>query len=238
MNCIIIDDDELTRRLVESYINRTKTLKHLGSFSNAVEAKNALTEKNQIDLIFLDIMMPEMTGIEFLSDISLAKLQVIIISGYTGYALEAFEYDVTDYLVKPINYDRFFKAIDKAYQRSNRTSPEKFNGKFYIKNGKSFSEVFFDDILFIESSKKGVNIQTEFNKYTSNISIDDILHKMPGVLFTKVDDSFIINCEKVSHINENNVIVGHTDHEKSIPLTLQSKKDLMKKINRRTNTSL
>ena len=229
MNCIVIDDDKLTRNLLESYVKKTQTLKLCGSYSNPLKIEDILSQKNSIDLIFLDMVMPEISGIEFLKNIHNKNLQVIIISGYKGYALEAFEYNVTDYLLKPIDYNRFFKAVEKAYQRSSQSKPEKFYGKFYIKRDQAFKEIFFDDILYIKKTETGVTIFTSEKYYNTTVKFDDILSKLPKSLFRKVHSSYIINCEQISDISNKYVTVGHTDHEKNIPLELVEKEDILKK---------
>ena len=114
MNCIIVDDDKLSRRIIEEFVNKTDSLELLGTFTNGVEAINYIRQNQDlINLIFLDIEMPEMDGLELLNSL-ISKPQVIIISSKEKYALNAFEYDVTDYLLKPIPYARFYKAVDKA----------------------------------------------------------------------------------------------------------------------------
>jgi DNA-binding LytR/AlgR family response regulator len=231
MNCIIIDDDKLARSLLENYIKRTKTLKLLGSFQNPIESYQLLSENKNIDLVFLDIIMPEMNGLELLKKIDRQNLQIIVVSGYSGYALETFEYDITDFIVKPIAYERFFKAVEKAYKRSTQKRPDKFSGKLYIKKDKAFNELYFDHILYIESTKNGLEIFTSSDTYTLNITLAEIQTKLPNTLFIQVDESCIVNCENVSNITEKSLCVGHTDHEKIIPLVLISKEELISKIN-------
>lgn len=116
MNCVVIDDDKLSRKVVESYIERTDYLTLTASYPSAIEAINEIKKNDPIDLIFLDVEMPEMTGMEFLNSLNTTP-QVIIISSKEQYALEAFEYDVSDYLLKPISYSRFFKAVNKVNTR-------------------------------------------------------------------------------------------------------------------------
>jgi len=231
MNCIIIDDDRLARNLLENYIKRTKTLKLIGAFQNPVESYKLINYDSNVDLIFLDMVMPEMNGIELLKKIDRNNLQIIVVSGYSGYALETFDYDITDFILKPIAYDRFFKAVEKAYQRGTQKRPDKFFGKLYIKKDKAFNEIYFDHILYIEKTKNGIEINTEEETFSIPMNEKEFLSKLPQNLFVQVHDSFIINCENISNINSKSVCVGHTDHEKMIPLMLITREELISKIN-------
>jgi two-component SAPR family response regulator len=137
MNCVIIDDDALSRRIVEEFVDRTEFLSLKKSYENAVDAINDLNldsnlDSNNVDLIFLDIEMPEMDGIDFLNTLKNLP-QVIIISSQEKYALEAFDYDVTDYLLKPITYGRFYKAVTKAKKFKLAKSDDTLD-EIYIKN--------------------------------------------------------------------------------------------------------
>ncbi|HPI70099.1 MAG TPA: response regulator, partial [Tenuifilaceae bacterium] len=120
MKCIVIDDDDISRRVIEDFITRTSFLTLEHSFAGAIEAVNFLKSGNKVNLIFLDIEMPEMTGIDFLNSLDQPP-QVIIVSSKEKYALKAFEYHVTDYLLKPVNYARFFKAANKALESFDRS---------------------------------------------------------------------------------------------------------------------
>lgn len=139
MNCIIIDDDKLSIKIIEEFVGRTEGLNLTGSFSSAVEAFNALTQPGaeKVDLIFLDIEMPEMSGIEFLDSLDIIP-QVIIYSSQEKYALESYEYDVTDYLLKPVQFGRFIKAVNRARERFERKEkPVKESTEIFIKNNGS-----------------------------------------------------------------------------------------------------
>ena len=155
MNCIIIDDDKLSRKLIEEFVNRTGGLKLINTFSNAIDAINAFNRDVEIHLIFLDIEMPEMTGMEFLKSLKYQP-QIIIISAKDKYALEAFEYDVTDYILKPVSYARYLKAVDKAINRFTN----KMNGKQSTNNALNTDEEGKDEI-FIKKNSSLVRIKYE-----------------------------------------------------------------------------
>ena len=116
MNCIIIDDEKVSRFLIEKFVTKTQSLNLINSYSSAIDAINAIESNNNIDIIFLDIEMPEMTGIDFIKNFTNLP-QIIIISAQEKYAIDAIEYNVTDYLLKPVSYPRFLKAISKAQSK-------------------------------------------------------------------------------------------------------------------------
>ena len=139
MNCIIVDDDNFSIKIVEEFVNRTEGLNLMGSFSSAVNAVNMLnnSEATPIHLIFLDIEMPEMSGIEFLKALNVIP-QIIIYSSQEKYALESYEYDVTDYLLKPVTFGRFIKAVNRARERfEKKENPVKQSTEIFIKNNSS-----------------------------------------------------------------------------------------------------
>ena len=168
MNCIIVDDDKLSTKIIQEFIDKTDDLLLVGSFESAVGAINFLSKQDRtpIDLIFLDIEMPEMSGIEFLK--SLDELpQVIVYSSQEKYAFESYEYDVTDYLLKPVQYGRFIKAINRGRERlEEKETISKESTEIFIKNNSSLVRVKYDDILWIEALENYVVLNTFNDKFT------------------------------------------------------------------------
>ena len=160
MNCIIIDDDKLSRRVIEEFIRKTDFLSLIDSYENGVDAINAFKSGKPIHLIFLDIEMPEMSGIEFLNTLKNPP-QIIIVSSKEMYALEAFEYDVTDYLLKPVVYGRFLKGVDKAFNRYSKEhfAPEGKN-EIFIKKNSALIRLKYDEILWVEALENYVIVNT------------------------------------------------------------------------------
>ena len=231
MKCIIIDDDKVSRLLIENFINKTDSLKHAKSFDNAVEATNYLSEVNDIDLIFLDIEMPEMNGLELLETTETLP-QIIIISSEEKYALQAIEYAVTDYLVKPISYARFFRAIKKVVEKNKEKGEENIPQGIFIKSSSSsFIRLLYDDILWIEALENYVVVNTSTNKYTIHFTMKSILNKLPNDIFKRIHRSYIININKVSLIEDNMVIIKYEGTKKSMPIAKSYKEKLMKDIN-------
>ncbi|MBP5473424.1 MAG: response regulator, partial [Bacteroidales bacterium] len=137
MNCIIVDDDSISCKILEGYVEKYPDLQLVGTFTSSFEARNAIIQHSDIELIFLDIMMPEMNGFDFLESLEYPP-HIIIVSATEEYAIKAFDYNVTDYLLKPINYGRFCKAVDKIFRYFVKKDPSKSGDKeLFIKNGSS-----------------------------------------------------------------------------------------------------
>jgi len=231
MNCIVVDDDKLSRRIIEEFVNKTDSLELLGSFTNGVEAINYIRQNQDlIHLIFLDIEMPEMDGLELLNSLS-TKPQVIIISSKEKYALNAFEYDVTDYLLKPIPYARFYKAIDKALSRQKEKLDDFQKEEIFIKKNSTLVRLRYDDILWIEALENYVIFNTYADRYTIHFTMKSIEQKLPVHKFTRVHRSYIVNVSSINYIEDNAIIIKTEDGHKSIPIGKSYKDKLMGDIN-------
>jgi len=231
MNCIIIDDDKLSIRVLEEFISKTECLNLVGSFYSAVKAINYLNQDENVGLIFLDIEMPEMTGIDFMK--SLKNLpQIIIFSSKQKYALDAFEYDVTDYLLKPVNYARFYKAVDKALARSNKSNLSSIGkDEIFIKKNTSLVKLKYDDILFVEALENYVIFNTFNEKITIHFTMKAVEQKLPTNKFTRVHRSFIVNTNSIKEIEDNAIIIKAADGVKAIPIGKSYRDKLMGDIN-------
>lgn len=233
MNCIIVDDDNFSVRIIEEFVNQTEGLALLGTFTNAIEAVNWLnnSEKEPVHLIFLDIEMPEMSGIEFLRALNVIP-QVIIYSSQEKYALESYEYDVTDYLLKPVTYARFIKAVNRARERFERKeNPVKQSTEIFIKNNSSLVRVKYDDILWIEALENYVVVNTFKEKYTIHFTMKSISDKMPSERFMRIHRSYIVNFSKISAIEDNSVIIRTESGSRVIPIGKSYKDKLLNDIN-------
>ncbi|MDX9694875.1 MAG: LytTR family DNA-binding domain-containing protein [Bacteroidales bacterium] len=230
INCIIIDDDVLSRRVVEEFVNRTDFLSLKYSFENAVEAiKRSDIFNDEIDLIFLDIEMPEMDGIDFLNTLSNLP-QVIIVSSKEKYAISAFDYDVTDYLLKPVTYGRFFKAVSKAKQ-IHETKAKKKSGEIYVKKASALVRLKFEDILWVEALENYVIIAVFNEKFTIHFTMKSIENQLPTDIFKRIHRSFIINIGKIERIEDSSVVIKSSEGLKSIPIGKAYKDKFMKEIN-------
>ena len=230
MNCIIIDDDKLSCRVIEEFISKTDTLTLLNTFNNPVDAINAFRAEIEIDLVFLDIEMPEMSGIDFLDSLTSAP-QVIIISSKEKYALNAFEYDVTDYLLKPVQYGRFYKAVSKALTRYNKGKFDAKGDEIFIKHNSSLVRLKYNEILWVEALENYVIVNTFNDKFTIHFTMKAIELKLPTNKFTRVHRSFIVNTSSINIIEDNAIVIKTHDGAKSIPIGKSYKDKLMDDIN-------
>lgn len=215
MNCIIVDDEPLAREGIETLIQNDSRLNLLGSFNNASTAAKFISE-NLVDLIFLDIQMQGITGLEFAKTIKERTL-VIFISAYAEYALDSYEVDTIDYILKPVSANRFRKAVDKAVSYHEMLINEMKNNEFrlvesdylFVRSERRNVKIFFKDILFIEGLKDYVIIHTaNEKKIITLISIKNILTQLPQSLFARVSKSYVINTQHIESFDNNDVIIG------------------------------
>jgi DNA-binding LytR/AlgR family response regulator len=219
----------MSRKIIEEFIARTDQLNLIASYDNAMDAINSFNADSDIDMIFLDIEMPEMSGIDFLESLQNPP-QIIIISSKEKYALEAFNYDVTDYLLKPIVYSRFFKAINKANVRFKNKVDSK-EDEIFIKKNSALVRLKYDDILWVEALENYVIFSTFNEKFTIHFTMKAIETKLPTNKFSRVHRSFIVNISKISMIEDNVIIVKTHDGNKSIPVGKSYKDKLLNDIN-------
>jgi DNA-binding LytR/AlgR family response regulator len=215
IRCLIVDDEPPARRVLEKYIDDIPTLKLEGKCHDAFDAIDLL-HKKQIDLLFLDINMPKMTGLDFLKTLQNPPL-VIITTAYREYAIEGFDLDVIDYLTKPIPFDRFLKAVNKAIDRfkakSNLNTPNlilsgnmlELPDCIFVKVDKANYKINLDDILYIESVGDYVKIFTPEKTYLTNLTMKKIDAGLPSNRFMRVHKGYIISVSKISSL-EGNII--------------------------------
>jgi len=230
MNCIIVDDEPLARQGLEMSVANVANLTLMNSFSNALAANDFL-RKEKVDLMFLDINMPEMSGLDFLKSLRDAPL-VIFTTAYPQYALESYELDAIDYLVKPIRIERFLKAVNKAenhlrllQQESNNHKIEKIEEDFvFIKSDRKYFRIYFKEILYIEGLKDYVIIYTADQKIITAMNVKTICAQLPDIMFARVSKSYIVNITQISSFD--NELVYIQQHE--IPIGQGFKDDFMK----------
>lgn len=200
MKCIIVDDEPLAREGVELNIEEVSFLELVGQFGNAISANDFLAN-NEVDLMFLDVQMPGLTGIEFIRSLNNPPL-IILTTAYSEYALEGFELEVVDYLVKPIRLSRFIKAVNRAkeiYDLHQQSSKSKMtvesisNDYIYIKSERRYIRVFFKDIKYIKGLKDYVMIYTNKDKVMTAMNIKTINSQLPDAIFVRISKSYIIN---------------------------------------------
>lgn len=228
MKCIIIDDEPLARKGIELLVDKVNFLQVVALFGAAMEASTYLSKNTNIDLIFLDIEMPGLNGLEFLKAVPF-DAQVILTTAYPQYALEAFELDVVDYLLKPIKFERFFKAVNRAREiisiKDVYAVENTVDDFFYIKADRKFIKLFFEDILFIKGMKDYVMISTDKDKYMTAMNVGTIFKQLPHDRFSRVSKSYIVHVGKITQIDTDFIYLGDVD----IPLGLSYKEDFIQK---------
>jgi len=220
MNCIIVDDEPLAQQVIEDYAITIPYLTVIAKCSSAFEAFDVLRQK-KVDLIFLDIQMPNVSGIDFLNSLEY-KPMIIFTTAFSEYALDAFNLNAMDYLVKPIPFDRFLKAVNKAfdyYNLKNRSqepakeihtgpAPEKY---ILVKSEYHTQKVDLNDITYIEGLKDYIKIHLVNSKPVVTLnSLRNMVEKLPSDQFVRVHKSFIVSLTKVDSISRNRIIIGET----------------------------
>jgi two-component system response regulator LytT len=229
MNCIIVDDEQMARVIIKTLCDEIKSLKVVGEFSNAMQAIKFLNA-NEIDLIFLDIHMPDFNGVDFIKTLKNPP-KIILTTSDSQFATEAFEYDfIVDYLLKPIELPRFQKAILKA--QKHKTSPNEIKldlevkNDFYVNIDRRLIKIPLESICIVEAKGDYIHIKTEERNYVVHSTLKKIEEKLPDSLFLKVHRSYIINLKKIVDIEDNTVVIKRD----VIPLSRSKRPELMKRL--------
>jgi len=234
MNCLIIDDDKLSRKLLEKFVEKTELLDQYHSFPGAIEAINFIRRgEEHIDLIFLDIEMPDMNGVEFMQSIGDQPIQIIVVSSKEKYALDAIEYDVTDYLLKPVTYVRFLKAVEKALAKLREEMLPASNSKndFFIRNNSNLKRLRYEEVIWIEALENYIVVYTWDEKYTIHFTMKAVMDQLPPDLFFRIHRSFIVNRSKIELIKTNFIEVKTKDGVQELPIGKSYRELLLKEIN-------
>ncbi len=226
---IIVDDEPLALQVLENYIEQLPEVELVAKCENAIEANNVL-QNNDVDLICLDIKMPQISGIDFLKSLKNPPM-VIFTTAFSNYALESYNLDVVDYLLKPISFDRFMKAINKVSERMNHNYyNSEADDYFYVKADKKLMKVKYDDIIYIEGLKDYVIIRNTNSRVITLQTMKSLEEKLPSKMFKRVHRSYIVNVEKINSITGNMIEVIEKGREKLIPIGKNYKDELMKTI--------
>jgi DNA-binding LytR/AlgR family response regulator len=213
INCIIIDDSPLALELLEDYISKVDYLKLVKRCTSAVEASEAL-KKGDIDLVFTDIQMPDITGIELLRSLKV-KPKIIFTTAFQNYALEGFDLDATDFLLKPYSFDRFKKAVNKVFMQKEMEKKMEAEAKvIFVKSGYEVVKIPVNKIEYIEALKDYIQIFTDQQKVLTLMSMKQVLELLPSGQFARTHRSFIIPLTKITRVGTKIVRVG----TKEIPI--------------------
>ena len=231
MNCIIVDDDKISCKVLEGFIASYPSLSLVGTYNSSFEARNFLAKRRDIELIFLDIMMPEMNGFDFLNSIDLPP-NIIIVSSNDEFAAKAFDFNVADYLVKPIAYGRFCKAVDKIFRYfANNGQKQVDEREIFVKSGPNLVKLKLKDIVYIEALENYVTINTATDKYTIHFTMKAIENIIPSKLFVRTQRSFIVNKGMIKTITDSSVDLFVNNSSISIPLGKSFRDNLLNEIN-------
>jgi len=221
-SCVIVDDEPLSRDVLRKYIAEVKDLKLLAECRNAAEASHELN-RTSVDILFLDINMPGLSGISLARSLKVSPL-IIFTTAYPEHAVEGFELDATDYLVKPYSFERFLKAVNRALERLQDTNRQTTGaGKMLVKADKKLYALLFSEILLIEGQGDYIRIRTDRENLVVHDTIKNILGHLPEDTFMRIHKSYVINLKRISYIEGNQVRIG----EHNIPVSPAQREELL-----------
>ena len=236
MNVMIVDDEPLALDVLETYVEKLPELKLVARCSSALEA-NEMLRKKDVDLVFLDIQMPQITGIEFVRSLSDPPM-IIFTTAYSDYALDGFDLGAADYLLKPISFERFMKAVNKAreqydlrHQEHGSNHGSDTDEHFFVKADKKLVKVRFNDILYIEGLKDYVIIRLEEGRVITLQTMKSLEDKLPAGLFRRIHRSYIVSMNKIHAVVGNMVEVIEKGQTKHLPIGKNYRDELLELIN-------
>lgn len=229
INCIIIDDEPLARKGLANYIMQLPNLELTGTYAGAVEAMEAI-RNSPVELVFLDIQMPGLSGLEMLRSVPQMPV-TIITSAFPNHALEGFELNVMDYLVKPIPFERFVKAVNKAtdfieLKRKPGHESNHTEDYFFIKCEGRYEKILFDDLLFAEGLQNYVMLHTHTKRFMSYLTLKAVEEYLPADRFLKVQKSYIVSLSKIESIDGDEIIIA----KKRIAISRTNRDEILNKI--------
>lgn len=235
IKCIIIDDEPLAIKVVENHLKEFQNFEILATYNNPIESLSLL-ETASVDVIFLDINMSKMNGLDFLRNTSI-KTNVVITTAYREFAVESFDLDVLDYLVKPISFNRFLKTVNKITQqvsfqqnKNNKTMHKDAGSFIFLKADKKLIKIKFDDIFYIESLKDYIKVITATGNYLVHRSLTSITEELPKNQFLRIHRSFTISLDKINWVEGNSLEINkiripigrkYVNHTKKVILDIE-----------------
>lgn len=219
MNCVLVDDEPMDLLAIKELMKGFKDVNVIGHFHNPKEAK-VFTDKNKVDLLVIDVEMPELNGIDFIKSVDDVP-HIILISSNRNYAAESYDYNVSDYIVKPITKDRLTQAVEKLQNIDDSIKMDVSQDFAFVKDGNKIIRIEFKDVLFIEALADYVQINTTDGKYTVLSTMKSMQSKLPQNDFFRVHRSFIVRKDKIKVIEDNLIIMDG----KNIPISRSVKQD-------------
>lgn len=234
LRCLIVDDEKLAQELLSTYVQKMPNLELVATCSTALQAMQVL-QSQTVDLLFLDIQMPDLTGLEFLRSLRHPPA-TILTTAYSEYAVESYELDVVDYLLKPIEFERFFQAVNKVNLTNNHTQTavnqsitniqNTTKDHFFVKADSKIIKVNIGDILYIEALQKYVRIHTTQQRIVTLLSLSKILEELPAEQFIRIHRSYIIHLQHIENVEGNMVKIG----EQKLPISKGQREEFMQRL--------
>jgi DNA-binding LytR/AlgR family response regulator len=227
LNCLIVDDEPVARKGLAEYVSEVDFLNLVGQCENALKA-NALMNETPVDLMFLDIQMPKLTGIDFLKTLKNPPM-IIFTTAYAEYAIEGYTLDIIDYLLKPISFDRFLKSVQKAFEihtLKHQPTQARNADYFFVKSDSKFEKVRYDDVTYIEALQNYVIIHTTTKKLITYLTMTGLESQLPKEQFLKVHKSFIVSVPQIKAIDGNELLIG----DARIPISRNLKDEVVNQI--------
>ncbi|HZY36565.1 MAG TPA: LytTR family DNA-binding domain-containing protein [Mucilaginibacter sp.] len=230
LSCIIVDDEPVARKILHEFVDQVPFLDLHGKFENAMKAE-AFLKVSTVDLIFLDIEMPKISGLQFLQKLNIESM-VVLTTAFPQYALEGYELDIIDYLLKPFALSRFLKAVQKAkdfYEMKHKTVSGPLSSYIFIKSDKRIEKIELSEILYAESVGNYVSVYTDDKRILAYLTMKSLEAQLPADDFIKIHQSYLVNCSKIDAIEGNEVKLGC----KSLPISRNFRDLVMKVVNQR-----
>lgn len=229
MRCLIVDDDALVRAIMENFVDQHDGLTLVETCSSAIEASNFL-DKERVDVIFLDVEMPGMTGLDLVKSLS-ERPQIVLVTSKAEYAVDAFEVEVTDYLLKPVTYARFLKAVQRVQRKveeaNSAATPITDEKTVFIKSEGRLVKVNLDEIQWVEAQGDYVMIHTEEDRHIVHSTMKGMSSKLPDHDFVRVHRSYIVRIDQIEDIEDASLVIGR----KVIPIGASYKSKLLSRLN-------
>ena len=230
MNCIICANKS-SSQLLEEFVGKSSALNLIGTFSDSVSTRAELTKRQDIDLIFLDVDLPEMDIVNFINSFD-HQANIIIVSQDDKDALKAFEFNIVDYLLKPLTFSRFVKAVDKAIRYyANKEVSNSVTNEIFIKKDSTLVKLKIKDILYIEALENYVTLNTKNEKFTIHFTMKAIEYQLPSLTFIRVHRSFIVNISLIKKIKETSLDLMIGNELRDIPIGQSYREMLLNRIN-------
>jgi DNA-binding LytR/AlgR family response regulator len=230
MRCIIVDDEPVARKILQEFVEQVPFLELVAKFENAAKTE-AFLQNNQADLMFLDIEMPKVSGLELLKKADIKPL-VVLTTAFPQYALEGYELDIIDYLLKPFAFSRFLKAVQKAKEfadMKNNTAASIPSSYLFVRSEKRIEKIELKDILYAESLGNYVSICTENKKIIAYLTLKSIESQLPASEFIKIHQSFLVACSRIDAIEGNEIKIL----DKALPISRNYRESVMQMVQER-----